>query len=153
MTRDEGVAMIKQVLGFRTGLDSTIVSNMVYCQTRLEAGITRPQFLVSEDSFTTTTADEPRILLPTDFLAETEQAVLKYRPDTWPDDPEVPLTKDLYDVLFNNYREAENGPPEAYSRLGNYFYIFPTPDDVYTIRMIYYKRDTVLTSNVENGWL
>src|SRR5262245_27304016 len=151
MTRDEGVAMIKQVLGFRTGLDSTIVTNMKYAQTVLEAGPTRPFWLTSEDSFTLTTADEERVAIPSDFLEESDQAVLKYVPDDGSE--EVDLKKDLYDVLRVNYRFAASGPPESYALLGLYFRLFPLPDAAYTIRMIFSKTDQLLTSNIENGWL
>jgi hypothetical protein len=45
------------------------------------------------------------------------------------------------------------GPPEAYALLGNYFRIFPTPDALYTLKTIYYAKDTTLDTNVENKWL
>jgi len=152
MTRDEGVALIKQVLGFRTGLDATIVTNMQFVQTTLELGPTRPHWLVSEDSFTTTLANDERIAVPVDFLEEIDQAVLKYVPDDT-DDEEVDLDKEDYDVLRKNFRGRTPGPPEAYGLLGGYFRLFPTPDAVYTIRMIFYKKAAVLTSNIENEWM
>ena len=153
MTRDQGVALIKQHLAFRQTLDTEIVTNLQFAQTNLEAAPTKPWFLVSEDTYATLTADEERLAIPDNFLEEVEDAVVKYRPDDWPDEPEVDLTKDQYDVLRRNFAEEEAGPPQAYALLGNYFRIFPLPDDTYTIRLIYYKRDTTLDTNVENGWL
>ena len=159
MTRDEAVAIIQQQLGFRTTLSSEIVTNLKLAQTQLEAGPTKPWFLVSEDSYTDTEIGEQRIPFPTDFLEETDDAVFRYVPDEPSvSDPEVDLKKDIYDTLRRNYMDVttgmiEEGPPEAYAALGEYFRIFPIPDAAYRLRMIYYKQDTVLSSNVENGWL
>ena len=152
MTRDEGVVLIKQVLGFRNNLDATIVTNMKFAQIRLERSPTKPWWLVSEDSFTTTSATEERIAVPLDFLEEVDQAVLKYVPDD-PDADEVDLEKDEYDVLRKNFRGKVPGPPEAYALVGGYFRLFPTPDAVYTIRQIFYQDDATLDSNIENGWM
>lgn len=151
MTRDEVVALIKQVLGFRTTLDATIVSNLKFAQTQLESEPTKPWFMISEDSFTTTTALEERILVPDDFLEEVEEAVLKYVPDD-DDEEEVDLVKEDYDTLRNNYRGSADGAPEAYALQGQYFRLFPRPDAIYTIRMIYYQKVDTLDSNIENGW-
>lgn len=153
MTRDEGVALIKQQLQARANSDSSIVSYMQLAQTTLESSPTKPWFLVSEDTFTTTSDGEERVALPTDFLCEVEEATFKYRPDDWPDEEEVDLIKDDYDVLRVNFREEDDGPPQAYALLGQYFRVFPLPDAAYQVRLIYYKQDTVLTTNVENNWL
>ena len=153
MTRDEGVALIKQQLSFRTTLDSAIVTWLQFAQTNLEAAPTKPWFLVSEDSFTNLTVDEERVPLPTDFLQEVEEATFKYRPDDYPTESEVDLKKDEYDQLRKDFVGVEAGPPQAYALLGDYFRVFPLPDDDYQVRLIYYKRDTLLTTNVENGWL
>lgn len=153
MTRDEGVALIKQQLAFRRTLDSAIVDQMKFAQTTLEAAPTVPWFLISEDSYAVTTADEERLASPGDFLVEAEDARLYYRPDDFPDSDDVELKKEDYDQLKRDFVGVPSGPPQAYALLGEYFRLFPLPDAVYTIRLIYYKRDTVLSSNVENGWL
>lgn len=157
MTRDEAVAAIQEQLGFRSDLSTNIITNMKLAQVTLEKGPTKPWFLVSEDSYIRTTNAEQRIPIPSNFLQETDQAVLRYIPDTLTDG-EVDLKKDDYDVLRKNFLDTttgtiETGAPEAYALLGNYFRIFPTPDDDYLLRQIYYKTDTVLSTNVENGWL
>ena len=153
MLRDAGVALIKEQLAFKTTLDANIVRYLQLAQTTLERGPTKPWFLISEDTFTSTVADEERISLPLDFLQEVEDGAFRYRPDNWPDDEEVELVKDEYDVLKRNFVDNEAGPPEAYALIGNYFRIFPTPDDVYNIRLIYYKKGVTLDTNVENEWL
>src|SRR5689334_20945854 len=151
MTRDEVVALIQQVLGFRTSLQSTIISNLQFVQIQLESEPEKPWFMISEDSFTSTSALEERIAVPDDFLQEVEETVLKYVPDDTTAE-EVDLVKEDYDTLRANYRGSVPGPPEAYALVGNYFRIFPTPDDTYTIRMIYYQKQAALVSNIENGW-
>lgn len=161
MTRDEAVALIKMQLGFRTNQDANIVTCLQLAQMQLELQPTKPWFLVSEDSYAFTTADEDRVALPSDFLEEIEDAVLRYVPeDSTGLGDEVDLVKDLYDELRKTFRswtnsttDVQTGAPEAYCILNGYFRIFPTPDDVYRLRMIYYKKDDLLTSNIENGWL
>ena len=39
----------------------------------------------------------------------------------------------------------EEGPPTKYVRTGAYIYLYPTPDDAYTLRTYYRKRPAVLT--------
>lgn len=153
MLRDEGVALIQEQLSFRTTLSSSIIRYMQLAQTTLEKGPTKPWFLVSEDTFTDTVVDEQRISLPVNFLQEVEGAAFKYRPADYPDEPEVELIKEEFDKLSAIYKDIEAGPPEAYALLGRYFQIFPIPDDVYNLRLIFFRADEVLTSNIENGWL
>jgi hypothetical protein len=153
MTRDEGIARIREQLAFKQTLTSTIISNMQLAQIQLQSLPTLPWFLTSEDSYATTTASEERILLPSNFLQEAEDARVYYRPDDWPDEDEVELKKEDYDQLKRDFLGVEDGPPQAYALLGGYFRIFPLPDAVYTLRMIYMKEDEVLDTNIENGWL
>lgn len=159
MTRDEAVAVIQEQLGFRSDLATNIITNMKLAQTILEGSPTKPWFLISEDSYIRTEEAEDRVPIPSDFILETDQAVLHYVPDTVSTEtPEVELKKDDYDILRLNYRDTTTGttkigPPEAYCLMGNYFRIFPTPDDEYLLRMIYYASDTVLSSNITNQWL
>jgi hypothetical protein len=156
MTRDEGIALIKQKLGFRqgTGLDASIVANMVAVQADLEAGPVKPFFLISEDAYTTTTPNDERLFIPDDFLEEVEDAVFKYVPDGVTEaSGEIDLYKDEYDTLRSNFKNVPKGPPQAYCLLGNYFRLFPTPDAIYTVHLIYYQRDAALTSNIENKWM
>jgi hypothetical protein len=159
MTRDEAVSLIQTQLGFRTTGADQIITQLQLAQTILESGPTLPFFLVSEDAYAITTDAEQRLLVPSDFLRETDEAVLRYVPDTISSsNPEVDLDKGDYDDLRKLYQDTTTGTtkvghPEAYCILGNYFRIFPIPDDEYTLHMIYYQQDDLLTSNIENGWL
>lgn len=154
MTRDEAVSMIKMQLGFRANQDANIVTCLSLAQTQLELQPTKPWFLVSEDSYIRTEAAENRVPLPEDFLQEHEDGCLYYVPDDVEDATDhVLLVKDDYDVLKANFANKVSAAPQAYAILGSYFRIFPVPGDDYLIRMTYYKKDTLLTTNVENGWL
>ncbi len=161
MTRDEGVALIKQQLAFRTTLDDAIVTQMKFAQTTLEAMPTKPWFLVSDWETLTTVVDTEDVALPTDFLLEVEEAHLYYRPSDWPTHSDRKLVKDDYDDLkaaFTSLDEEQDTTetdftPRAYALIGNNLAIFPTPDDAYTLRWKYYQKQTVLTTDVENNWL
>ncbi len=161
MTRDEAVSMIKLQLGFRSNQDANIISCLKLAQTQLELQPTKPWFLISEDSYAFTSSGEQRIAIPTDFLQEVDEAVLRYVPEDSTDpSEEVDLWKDDYDALRKNYANWTNsvtglstGAPEAYCLLDGYFRIFPTPDATYRLRMIYYAQDDVLSTNIENQWL
>jgi hypothetical protein len=153
MTRDEAVAIVHQQLGFRSDQANNIVTYMQLAQQTLEKGRTLPWWLRSERSYIYTTANEQRVPIPSDFLREEEGNQLTYIPAATAENTDyVPLDKDFADHLEARYLTL-TGPPEAYALDGVYFRIFPTPDDAYQIRMVYAKRDTILTSNIENLWL
>lgn len=151
--------MIQLQLAFRTTLSTEIVTCMKLAQIDLEGEPLKPWFLISEDAYIRTEADEDRVPIPEDFLGETDEAVLRYVPDDPDEDnPELDLKKDDYDTLRKNFMDESTGglltgSPEAYCLLGAYFRIFPTPDDDYLVRMIYYQKDDELDTNIENQWL
>lgn len=152
MTRDEAVAMIQQQLGFRTTLSTEIIAYMQLAQHQLEQLPTKPWFLRSEDAHIYTEPDEGRIPVPNDFLQEVEEDALWYIEDiTDTEAVPTPLYKDDVDQL--RVKLPGTGIPEAYALDGNYFRLFPVPDDAYYIRMIYYKKGATLATNVENVWL
>ena len=155
MDRDSAVSRVKRNLAFKTGtsLDTDIIEALQDAQVELEKGTTLPWFLESEVSSISTVDGEERVKLPGDFIREWEDDPLWYyngdadeAADKW-----TPLAKDDLEELRRIY--PGEGAPEAYQLDIKYFRIFPTPDDEYTLKMIYYKHDTVLTSNVENLWL
>lgn len=153
MTRDEGVARIKEQLAFRQTLDSTIVTNMQFVQTGLESAPTKPWFLVTDYAPLVTVANQEYVALPDDFLQEVEESHLWYRASDWPTTKDTKLVKDDYDDLKELHKDIEPGTPEAYAIMGYRYYFFPLPDDVYSIIGRYYGKATALTTNVENGWL
>lgn len=152
MNRDDAVARIQQTFGFRTDRNTEIVDALQDAQVILEEGETLPFFLLSEISSVTTTKDEERVKLPTDFLREYESDPLWYFDSAAADaDKWTALVKK--DLLYLRETYPAGGKPIAYHLDEAYYRIFPTPDDVYTLKHKYFQKDVVLTTNVENLWL
>lgn len=156
MTRDEAVTLMKQIMGFRKTLDTECQIALRAVQNKLELGLIKPWWMVAENhTIRTDDSGEQRIALPDGFIEETDDDVLTYIPDTVEggSPTEVPLIKDDYKALRHAYRASSAAPPEAYALHGKYVWVFPVPDDMYQLRWTFYKRDTTLTSNIENNWL
>jgi len=152
MLRSTAIASIARRLGNRTNLDSAILTELQATQVTLEEDhAIRPWFLLTEIASATTTASEERVQLPTDFIGEYEYGTL-YVYDSSAEDPWIELAKDDYDDLVA-YHKGATGQPQSYALTGNYFRLFPTPDAAYTLKMLYYKKDTTLDSDIENQWL
>ncbi len=153
MFRDIARARIQQTLGFRSDKETEIVAALQDAQVMLERGATLPWFLLSEVASISTSDGEERVAIPTDFLREWEDDPLWYfkagtggDADTWTE-----LAKDDLALLRSRY--SGEGTPVAYALDVRYFRIFPTPDDTYTLKMMYFKKDAILTTNIENQWL
>lgn len=160
MTRDEAVVEMQNIFGFTSINVEPCQRELKHAQTRLENGPIRPWFLKEDRAFTFTTIGEQRILLPDNFLEEDEDSALWYAPDNGAPDQEI--VKDDLDFLIKNQENfpgtnaagvAIPGVPQFYAISGQYFRLFPTPDAVYKIRMIYFKSDTPLDTNIENKWM
>lgn len=150
MLRDDAVALIKQGLGFRKDLDEEIITQMKVEQAQLERSATLPYFLISEFANINTVIGEERIPLPTDFLQEYEEGTL------WHFDSEAVLGEQyrpLGKALLDEVKTTLTGPPETYVVTDELFRLFPLPDKIYNLKMIYYFQDVVLDDNVENQWL
>jgi hypothetical protein len=150
MLRDTAVSIIAQRLGQRTDLTAAIIVEMQLQQdTALERnGKFTPWFLLSEWSSANTVANEERVPLPTDFLMEADEYPFQiYLDPTWTN-----LVKTGYDYARKTYPEP--GQSKLYAMGDGYFYLFPNPDQIYPIRMKYYKKGLDITaSNIENAWL
>lgn len=159
MLRDDAAGIAQTLLGFRGDQVANFATMFQFVQNQLEMGPIRPWFLLQEDSLVRTAIGDERIEIPADFIAECDELPLRYRPDDYPTDDEVQLRKDSYELLKKNFAPSTILPgvtqqiPQAYARVGYYFRIFPLPDANYAIRLIYYAKDTVLSSNIENKWL
>lgn len=152
MLRDSMVARINRRLGFRS-LDAVIVDELQDAQEELENELVHepPWFLLSEMAEATPQSVDERLPLPSDFLAEHEDGTLWRYDASATDDPWIELQKGNYDHLKREY--VGTAPPRRYSIVGKYFRLHPTPDAIYVYRMLYYKRDQTLETNVENQWL
>lgn len=150
MIKSKVVDLIKSRLGNRTepGLDTRINNELDQAQYECENhGDFTAWFLLSESASYSTTAGEQRVPIPTDMIMEYEEGALFYNG--------TPLEKYEYEALRKKYYGLE-GEPEAYALMGDYFYIFPTPDATYSIDMKYYQQDTlcsVTADDAENLWL
>lgn len=154
MLRDAIVALIAQHCGNRDDLDTKIIAEMDYVQTiELEqSGNSLPWFIMTEDATASTTANEPRLPVPTDFLIEIDDQMLEvYNSDTG---RYQEIRKGTQDELAELYAEEATGLPKRYSLSGHYFRFFPTPDAAYTIRMRYMASQALPSSgNIENPWM
>lgn len=155
MTRDEAIENIRMILGFRSADFRTddIIKTLKWHQNELEKQPELPYFLRTEILNMTNTINVERMPTPAGFLKEWEEDAFYIQdvgsnPVTW-----TPLEKDGPEYLRTTLQAEGPGTPKAYSYDGTEFILFPTPDAVFTYRMIYYKKDVVLDTNIENKWL
>lgn len=157
MNRDQAVSQIQFILGKRSDLVAEITTQLQFAQNELEKRLELPIFLREETLILGNTIDVERMAPPPGFLREWEEDAL------WVYNENLDLTEPRWDPLVKDspkfLRQAisndayDPARPRGYSYDGKDFILFPTPDAVYTYRMIYYKADEVLSSNIENKWL
>lgn len=156
MTRDEIITLLLRRAGQREGdttLSNQLEAELPFIQESFEqngiqlqtGGSFWPNFLLSEESKTSTEKGVGRVSLPSDFLSEVNTASLFMYDGRWKH-----LEKDYWDVLISNF--SEEGVPQYYAFFGDYFYLFPVPDGVYDLKMIYYQSDARLDNTNENRW-
>lgn len=151
MTRNEAVSLIESRLGNRSGLSTRIISEMILRQsTEWERNAVLPWFLLKPLSLVVNSTQSVQV--PSDFIREYEEG------EIWiskvGEDLRFRLCKDLYARLM--WRSIENdktGQPDSYALVGNTFYLFPKPQDLYIINGFYYAADQPLTGDIENNWL
>ena len=161
---------------YERGVPVPIVASAYMGRFLVGGGSFLPWFLRTEVTTIQTQINEERVPLPPDFLREYEEdALYWFNPTADPtifQNQWIPLFKD--DIQYNRkkYGAIQGLPPaspsdttaasewfewgpKAYSLDGNYFRIFPLPQQVYTLKMIYYARDEALTWPIdsENKWL
>ena len=142
MIISEAIDQIQELMGLRSDLAARASVRMSQAQTYYERGPTFPWFLLSEISQTTAIPDTRRILVPEDYLAEYEEGALWIVPADSVEEPDdIPLIKKDMDYLDYHVGSSVTGRPRFYSQDGNYFRLYPQPDQNYTIKMLYYKTD------------
>ena len=163
MIRSEAEDQIRETLG-RTGTDlrTEIIFAMNLAKRQLEGAPELPWFLLTEVSSVTCTAGDERLQVPTKFLREAEEdsGLFIYNtsdldadnPDEW-----IALQKWDNETLRDNYSDQTVAldQPTHYALVGDYFKLYPVPDEAYTLKMIYYSQDTDFSSgsDTENEWL
>lgn len=154
MIRSDAVTRIQQGLGWRSDKSTQIITALQDAQLELETAGTLPWFLKTEVTSLVTVASTQTVSLPTDFLRESEDGdggLYLYDSTAEVEDQWKMLEKDDYNYLRDNL--PGDGKPEAYYLHETQFFLFPIPDAVYNLRLIYYKKDTSLSTDVENDWL
>jgi len=155
MLRDAAITEIRRDLGFNNSLDVQIlIDGLKNAQASLEREPELPYFLRTEYASIPTVAGEERVAIPTasEFLMIVEDSAL-WRFDAAEDLKWKELTKHDLDALRRKYSATDNAEPVAYALDNLYFRVFPIPDKVYTLKMIYYAKAAVLDTNIENSWL
>lgn len=156
MTRDQIITTVLSRLGRQEGntyLVGRAEDEIQLIQQRLEGAPELWWFLLTdEDTSLSTTANVRTVDLPADFLREFPDFPL-YRYDSTADDPYIKLEKDEFDVLESRFGNDEPGEPTHYCLVGSQFHFFPTPDDDYPLRWVYFAKEDLLSDAVStNAW-
>lgn len=155
MNVQKSIDIVMGRLGNRTAppLRAKILNEMDFCQQNdLEGGATLPWFIITENAITNTKVGERRIALPPDFIREAEE---KDPVKVVAGGEDVRLVKMGYDQALEEFGDESVGPPQAYALRGNYFLLFPIPDDIYQLKIpgYYARQDPPIDSEAsENAW-
>lgn len=145
MTVTELVDQLVLRAGNRSNQATILQAELEDALINLENSVFHPWFLLSGRETNTTTAQEERVKLPANYIAEYEEGAL------WIviDGQKIPLTK----VLLEEIQECEevSDQPYCYAITGDFIRLYPTPDAVYTLEMLYYKKSGALADG--NVWL
>lgn len=159
MTPDDAVDFIQLQLGFRSGLNSEIITKLNDCMVMLEDDVRleRPGFLLQEYSNAAfkTTASTRTVAVPSGFLGESEADGGLYIYDAAEEDPYIELTKNSDGRDMRAYF-VETGQPEVYKLRGRLqVEFFPMPDAEYVLRWFAYFRDStpIVEGGATNLWL
>jgi hypothetical protein len=161
MLRSEAVAEVQMGLGFTTAKTTEIILALKNAQVNLELRPFLPWFLKSVETDIATVANTSTVAVPTGFIREFEgDAFYRYvaADDATDEDEDIsiypgwkPLAKGLDEDFHKDY--PGTGVPKAYSVDATNFRLYPTPDAVYALKIIYYKQAAILATDVENDWL
>ncbi len=155
MLRDDAITRMREMLGHNSSLQaSSFIDALKDAQETLEKEPQLPWFLRTEISSISTVANEERVVIPTDFLLMPESD----DDGIWvfiagDDNPWRRLRQDHVGFNRGKYSNEDDAEPKAYSLDNLYFRLFPTPDKIFTIKMIFLAQDALLDTNIENKWL
>lgn len=156
MLRSAAVTIVQDRLGNRTSIATRILNEMILAQSILEHGETLPWFLL-QNSHTSTVVSTQTVSLPTGHLRDYKNGSLWIPDDSGklqPLEPHEVLDALCYDA--NGGFDDNTGKPTDYALFGSKWYLFPSPDAIYTLWYFAYIADTVLTgvdANETNLWL
>lgn len=151
MLRNDAILRVQNGLGFTTTLLDTIALRMQEEQRDLERGKTLPPFLLREDQTLSLLINTTDVSLPTDFLRRSEFS-LRYTPTSETKSKMIPWKRfdEAYEAIQENSDPA--GPKIAILRTSTIRFL-PVANANYTITWSYFRKDALLTTNVENLWL
>lgn len=157
MLGSEAIVLMKQRLtrstAASTALDTWIENEFKAAQIRIEGNLTIiPWFLLEERSYSSVTAGEERVSLPSDFLRENDDddmQIFDTAEGNWSE-----MRKSTMDAMRVRFPDELEGRPQWYDYAGTYFRVRPIPDlTTYRLYMTYYKQDIVFATGSENEWL
>jgi hypothetical protein len=127
----------------RTDLTTQIPLFIQLAENRLRRDLrTRPMLKVVT---TLTTASDPTVALPSDFLEMRDLHI-----------ESSPIQTLVYQNPSNFYRNtkastSDSGAPKFYTVMGSEFQFAPIPDSAYTLKMVYYAAPSYLSSTVSSN--
>ena len=128
----------------RSDLTSQIPDFITFAENRLRRELRIRQMLKSVT--TATVANDSTVELPADFLQVRDFVVVT--------NPLTPLIYSSPSSLSNDPRASEVGVPLSYTILANEFQVSPSPDGVYTVKLLYFAAPAYLSSsNTSNVFL
>jgi len=153
MTFDEAIRQINRKAGHRR--DTAAAEDALNLAIEsLEADTFLPWFTLSEKVRGNTTEGENRVPLPRRWLKGYTDGELFYREDV--SGKTTKLIKDDYEDLVIAFEgNGEPNLPTHYALVGNYYRLFPEPDDTYTLFMLYHQKSMRAWDNPDNvnAWL
>lgn len=150
MDRAAAVRRIQRGLGWRSNLEYDIIMSLQEAQRDLERGKSLPEFLLVEDATLTVTAGTGEIALPTNFLRRSSHK-LRYTLDN-SDKPQFVEWRNLNEALAQ-WGGADSRSPQVVVLRNSTLLFYPERDKPYTVTWSYYKKDAVLSTNIQNLWL
>ena len=128
----------------RSDLTSQIPDFITFAENRLRRELRIRQMLKSVT--TATVSGDNTVELPSDFLQVRDFVVMT--------NPIQPLSYSSPSALSNDPRASEVGVPLSYTILANEFQVSPSPDGVYTVKLLYFAAPAYLSSsNTTNVFL
>jgi hypothetical protein len=128
----------------RSDLTNQIPDFITFAENRLRRELRVRQMLKSVT--TATVSGDSTVEIPSDFLEIRDFVVLT--------NPIQPLSYSSPSTLSNDPRASEVGVPKSYTILANEFLLSPSPDGVYTLRLLYYSSPPYMSStNASNVFL
>ena len=128
----------------RSDLTSQIPDFITFAENRLRRELRIRQMLKSVT--TATVSGDNTVELPSDFLQVRDFVVMT--------NPIQPLSYSSPSALSNDPRASEVGVPLSYTILANEFQVSPSPDGVYTVKLLYFAAPAYLSSsNTSNVFL